>query len=77
MNQRKIFRLKLIKQISYEINGLIIIWLSNETIQCIFCRIRRLTIYQTILSRENNLNPCDYNRSVKSFKRALLNYTII
>jgi len=72
-NQGAVLRLKFEKEISYKIEGDIIIWLSMEPTQRVLFRQRRISICNSIPSRQNNFGPSRYPGTATSYKWALLN----
>ena len=72
-NQGETLTLKLDKEVSYKIEGNIIIWLSMEPTQRVLFKQRRISICNSIPSRQNNFGPSRYPGTATSYKWALLN----
>jgi hypothetical protein len=72
-NQGAVLRLKFQKQISYKIEKNMIVWLSMESTQRVLFRQRRISICNSIPSRQNNFVPSRYPGTATSYKWALLN----
>jgi len=69
----KNFAIKVFARSSYKIEKNMIVWLSMESTQRVLFRQRRISICNSIPSRQNNFVPSRYPGTATSYKWALLN----